>query len=76
MSVQSSSVVCDSSPALATSQPEQATDVSFDAHRVAWVARGRQHDRAMKRKMRIAAVAAAFPGLLVAVFFGLTAGAR
>ena len=75
MSVQASPVVRDSVPTLAPLQPDQAADVSFNARWAAWIERGRQHDRAVNRKLRFASLAAAILGLLVAVFFGLTAGA-
>jgi hypothetical protein len=77
MSVPSSSVVRESSPALSTpQQPDEGISVSFDRQWAAWIERGRQHDFAVKRKVRIASLAAAIMGLFAAVFFGLTAGAR
>ena len=53
----------------------QEVDSSSDARWAAWVERGRKHDLAVRRKMRIAAVGAAVIALLAAVFFGLTGGA-
>jgi hypothetical protein len=65
------------SPASATAvQPAEDVNASFDARWAAWIERGRQHDLAVKRKVRIASIAAAVIGLLTAAFFGLTAGAR
>jgi len=71
MSVPASPAAGESNPALATLQPDPA----FDARWVAWLERGRQHDRAAKRTLRIALLGAAIIGLLVAVAFGLASGA-
>jgi hypothetical protein len=60
---------------VATPPPDRGTNSSFDA-RWAWIERGRQHDLAVKRKLRVALLCAAAVGVLVAIFFGLTAGAR
>jgi hypothetical protein len=46
-------------------------DSSFDARWAAWVERGRRHDLAVKRKLRIALLCAAAVGGLVAIFFGV-----
>ena len=76
MSVQSS-VVCTSSPALPIPpQPDDGSGVSFDTRWAAWIERGRQHDRAVTRQVRMTSVTVAVVGLILAVFFGLTAGAR
>jgi hypothetical protein len=76
MSAQSSFAVREPSPPLATPpQSNPGADSSFDARWAAWIERGRQHDLAVKRKLRIALIGAAVVGLLVALFFGL-AGAR
>ena len=77
LSVQSLPVVRESGPASATAlQPAEDVNASFDARWAAWIERGRQHDLALKHKVRIASIAAAVIGLLAAAFFGLTAGAR
>jgi hypothetical protein len=72
MSVQVSAAVGEPSPPL----PAPLADSSFDARWAAWIERGRQHDLAVKRKLRIALLAAAVVALLVALFFGLAPGAR
>jgi hypothetical protein len=71
MSVPASVAVREPSPPLATPQPDSGTDSSFDANWEAWVERGRQHDLAVKRKLRIALLCAAAIGVLVATFFGV-----
>ena len=76
MSVPASAAVREPSPPLATPQPDPGSDSSFDARWAAWIERGRQHDLAVKRKLRIALLCAAAVGLLVAIFFGVAAGAR
>lgn len=48
---------------------------SFDARWAAWVERGRQHDLALQRKLRIAFPVAAAIGLLL-VLIDLTVGGR
>jgi hypothetical protein len=76
MSVPASAAVREPSPPLATPQPDPGTHSSFDARWEAWIERGRQHDLAAKRKLRIALLCVAAIGLLVAIFFGVAAGAR
>ncbi len=76
MSVAASAAVREPSLPLATPQPDQGTDSSFDARWEAWIARGRERDLAVKRKLRIALLCAAAIGLLVAIFLGVAAGAR
>jgi hypothetical protein len=71
MSVPASPAVREPNPASATLQPDPA----FDARWAAWLERGRQHDLAARRTLRIALLAAAIIGLLVAVVFGLASGA-
>jgi hypothetical protein len=63
-----------SSPAPAPQADPQA-DSSFDARRAAWIERGRLHDLAVKRKLRVALFAAAVVALLVALFVGVASGA-
>jgi hypothetical protein len=43
----------------------------FDAHWAALIERGRQHDLAVKRKLRIALLCAAAIDVPVAIFFGV-----
>lgn len=76
MSVPASAAVREPSPALATPNAVPGADASFDARWEAWIERGRQHDLAVKRKLRIALLCAAAIGLLVVIFFGVAAGAR
>lgn len=71
MSVPASAAVREPSPPLATPQPDSGADSSFDARWEAWIERGRQHDLAVKRKLRIALLCAAAVGVLVAIFFGV-----
>ena len=61
---------------VATPQPDPGTNASFDARWAAWIERGRRHDLAVKRKLRIALLSAAAIGVLVAIFFGVAGGAR
>ena len=75
MSVQALPGVREPSPPVAAPQPDQETDSSFDARWSAWIERGRQHDLAAKRKLRIALLGVTVIGLLAAIFSGL-AGAR
>ena len=76
MSIPTSAAVHEPSSPLTTPQLAQGTDSSFDARWAAWIERGRQHDLAVKRKLRIALLCAAAIGVLVAIFFGVAAGAR
>jgi hypothetical protein len=76
MSAHSSPAVHKPNPQVATPHPDPGTDPSFDARWAAWIERGRQHDLAVKRKLRIALLCAAALGLLVAIFLGVAAGAR
>lgn len=76
MSAHSSPAVHEPNSQPATPVPDPAVDSSFDARWEAWIERGRQHDLAVKRKLRIALLCAAAIGLLVAIFFGVAAGAR
>jgi hypothetical protein len=75
MSVQVSPAVGEPSPSLPAPQANPQSDSSFDARWAAWIERGRQHDVAVKRKLRIALLAAAVVALLVASLFGLASGA-
>lgn len=74
MSVQISPAVAEPSPSLPAPQADPQA-ASFDARWAAWIERGRQHDLAVKRKLRIALFAAVVVALLVAIFFGLAPGA-
>ena len=76
MSVPASAAVREPSPPFATPRAVPGTDASSDARWEAWIERGRQHDLAVKRKLRIALLCAAAVGVLVAIFFGVAAGAR
>ena len=71
MSIPASAAVFEPSPRLATPQAVPGTDASFDARWAAWIERGRQHDLAVKRKLRIASLCAAAIVVLVAIFFGV-----
>lgn len=72
MSVPASAAVREPSPPLATPQPDPGSDARW----AAWIERGRQHDLAVKRKLRIALLCAVAVGVLVAIFFGVAPGAR
>jgi hypothetical protein len=76
MSVPAFAAVREPSPPLATTQVDPGTDASFGARWLAWIAPGRQSDRAVKRNLRIALLCAVAIGLLVEVVFGVAAGAR
>jgi hypothetical protein len=56
-------------------QANRKVDSSFDAIWAAWIERGRQHDRAVNRKIRIVLLGMVVVGLLAALFFGLAGGA-
>ena len=71
MSIPASAAVREPSPPLATPRPDPGTDSSFEARWEAWIERGRQHDLAVKRKLRIALLCAAAIGVLVTIFFGV-----
>jgi hypothetical protein len=76
MSVQVSLAVREPSPPLAAPQADPQADSSFDARWAAWIERGRQHDLAVERRLRIGFFAAAVVALLVALFFGLASGTQ
>ena len=76
MPAQSSFAVYEPNSRVVTPQPDPGTDLPFEARWAAWLERGRQHDLAVARKLRIALVCAAAIGVLVAIFFGVAAGAR
>jgi hypothetical protein len=61
MSAQSSSAIREPSP----------VDVAFDARWIAWIERGRLHDLAATRHLRIALTGAAVIAVLVVLFFNL-----
>jgi len=50
---------------------DPAADASFEARWAAWIERGRQHDLATRRKLRIALLGAAIVAIVVALFFGV-----
>lgn len=54
----------------------QAGDAAFEERWAAWGARGRQHHRAFRRKLRIALLAAVVIGPLAALIFAFAGGAR
>jgi hypothetical protein len=74
MSVQISPAVGEPSSLVPAPQAGPQADSSFDAHWAAWIESGRQHDL-VKRKLRIAMLAAGLIGLLLALSVAL-AGAR
>jgi hypothetical protein len=76
MSAQSSPAARETSPPFATPQHDPGADFSFDARWAAWIERGRQHDLAVTRKLRVGLLGAAVIGLLLALFFRLASGAR
>jgi len=51
-------------------------DSSSEARWAAWIERGRRHDLAVKRKLRIVLLGAAVVGLPAAFFYVIGAGAR
>ena len=71
MSVPSSPTVRARGSAVVTPAAHPAPDSSFDARWAAWIERGRQHDLATRRKLRIALLGAAIIGIVVALLFGL-----
>jgi len=72
MPVESFPAVRNPGPPPATSpQSNQTVGSSFDATWAAWIERGRQRDRAVKRKFRIVLLAILVVGLLAALFLGL-----
>jgi hypothetical protein len=75
MPVEAPPAVGEPSTPVAAPQPGRAENSSFDARWEAWIERGRQHDLAVKRKLRIALLCAAAIGFFVAIVFGV-AGAR
>jgi hypothetical protein len=75
MSVQISPAVGKPSSPLPAPQLDPQADSSFDARWAAWIERGRLHDLAVKRKLRIAVFAVGAVALLVALVFGLASGA-
>ena len=70
MSAQSSPAIRESSPPFCDASGRSRNGPSIDARWAAWIERGRQHDLAVKRKLRIALLGAAVIGLLVALFVG------
>jgi hypothetical protein len=52
----------------------QPVDSEFEQRWAAWVARGRQHDLAVQRKLRLALIAGAVVLVLGAVLFRLFGG--
>jgi hypothetical protein len=74
MPVRVSTAVGEPSSASPAPQAGPPAESSFDARWAAWIERGRLHELAVKRTLRIASFAAAVV-LLVALFFGLSSGA-
>jgi hypothetical protein len=74
MSVQVSPAVGEPSFSLPAPQADPQADSPFDGRWAAWIERGRLHDLALKRKLRIALFAATVVALVV-VLFGLASGA-
>jgi hypothetical protein len=58
------------------SSPKQEANAEFEARWAAWVARGRQHDLAVQRRIRVVLLAAVMVGILAALVFGIRAGVR
>ena len=76
MPVASSSAVHEPDPPLAIPPESDQSARSFDARWVAWIARGREHDLAVKRNLRIAALGGAVMGLSAALSCAFAGGAR
>jgi hypothetical protein len=58
-------------------EPDLGANSSVDVRWAAWIERGREHDRAAKRKGRLALASAAVIAVLSALFYSLaTTGAR
>ena len=57
-------------------QSDDGISVSFDTRWAAWIEHGRQRDLAVRRKARVAWLAAAIIGIPVALYSGLPDGAR
>ena len=76
MSAKSSSAVHETSAPFTTPQPDPGENSSIDARWAAWIERARQDELAMKRNLRMALLGTAVIGVLLALFFGLTSGAR
>ena len=55
---------------------ELKANAEFEARWAAWVARGRRHDLALQRNVRIALSSSAGIALLAAILFAITAGVR
>ena len=71
MSVPSSAAVRARVSPIVTPAADPAADDAFEARWAAWIERGRQHDLAVRRKLRIALLGAAIIGIVVALFFVL-----
>ena len=50
--------------------------VEFEARWNAWVARGRQHDLAVQRRVRVVLLAVVTIGILAGLAFGIAGGLR
>lgn len=73
MSAQSFAAVLESGPPFPMlALPHQGADPSLDVQWAAWIERGRVHDLAVKRKMRLALLGAAVISLFVVLVFVLT----
>jgi hypothetical protein len=64
------------SPPATPRQSDQKMDSSFDTRWAAWIERGRQHNLAVQRRIRVVLLAAVVIGILAALFFVLARGAR
>lgn len=76
MSVQAAAAAREPIPPEATPQTDPLANSTFDARWAAWVERGRQHDRAVTRKLRIALLAAVVVGVLSVLAFDLASRAQ
>ena len=76
----SNSALLESSPPVPQSdgppRPAPEANAEFEARWAAWVTRGRQHDLAVQRKLRIVLLAAVVIGILASLALGITAGLR
>jgi len=64
------------SPLVTPRHSDQEIDSSFDTRWAAWIERGRQHNLAVRRRIRVVLFVAVVIGILAALFFVLAGGAR
>jgi hypothetical protein len=76
MSVQPAAAAREPIPPYVPPHTDLVASSTFDARWAAWVERGRQHDRAVARTLRIALLGAAVAGVVSILVFGLASGAR